>query len=256
MSIGEIVAQIILLLAFDNARKTIVNRPNESILITMPIQVRDFLISLIGITKFEKFKGGFNCALLDGLVCFTHFERKFDPLNMQDTKSDFIARSAAGQFKPKESVYDLFIPVLLYDNNVTYILIQVKNHAKSPTGYGIAYPRKEYFEGNVIIPFLPILMHVGTNSNPDRESVFLESRDIHIGSERVEISQIIIDGIDKSYPFMDEKIVTVLNQIANCDRNLLESPIYDPRIIKQVGVVNMRKSNLAKIANSQSKTNI
>jgi hypothetical protein len=217
-SIGKIVAQIILLLAFDNARQTTkdsVDKANESILITVPIQVGQFLLSLIGRENFEKLKCNLNSELLDGLVCFTHFERKFDNLSMQDTKTDFLARSAAGQFKPKEPGYDLFIPILLPSNHITYMLIQVKNLRKSPTESEIRIdsPRHEYFQGNEILPFLPIFIHVGTKSNENRAGMFLTKR-----------------------------------------RNLLESPIYDPKIIEQVGVVNMSKSNLTKQVDTRTKS--
>jgi hypothetical protein len=245
-SIGEIVAQIILLLAFDNGRKmSQVTSSSDSLLYTAPIQVKTFLLSLIGEKIFEAIKDNMNSDLLDGLLCFTHFERKFDRLNIADTKRDFIARSAAGQFKPKEPGYDLFIPILLPNNQITYILIQVKNWKKSPSKsqINVDCPHKKYFEGNRIISFLPIFIHVGVQT--DSNSVFLVSRNFNIDKKRLKINMLVIDGVNKTnYPFLKEESINVLNQMANCDRNLFKSPLYDPKIIKQVGVVNMSKESL------------
>jgi hypothetical protein len=254
-SIGEIVAQIILLLAFDNGRKmTKIKSSGDSVLYTAPIQVKNFLLSLIGKENFEKVETNMNNDLLDGLLCFTHFERKFDKLNITDTKRDFIARSAAGQFKPKELGYDLFIPIILRNNKVSYILIQVKNWNKSPTRskINVEHPCKKYFEDNKTICFLPIFIHVGVKTNTD--SVYLVSRTFSIEEKAVNINMLVIDGVNKAnYPFLREETIKVLNQIASCNRNLLESPLYNAKIIKQVGVVNMSKENLVSMVDEKGK---
>lgn len=48
-------------------------------------------------------------------------------IELNTFKKDFVARAAAGQFKNNNKGFDLFIPVILEDGTITYLLIQIKN---------------------------------------------------------------------------------------------------------------------------------
>jgi len=122
--VGEIVSQLILVMAFDDA---VHSSPNHAELYaySYPVTVRDFLSSLFGEKLFKSMKTMPSDRFLNGLVCFTHFIRKLNDLNYKDTMLKFVARCAAGQFKPNNESVDLFIPVILEDNKLTYIFIEV-----------------------------------------------------------------------------------------------------------------------------------
>ena len=53
--------------------------------------------------------------------------RRIDDFAYSDVLPGFIARGAAGILKKNYKNFDLFIPVVLENSDVTYILIQVKN---------------------------------------------------------------------------------------------------------------------------------
>ena len=86
---------------------------------------------------------------------------------------------------------------------------------------------------------------MGVKTNSDSDSVFLVNRTFNIGKKKLDINMLVIDGVNnENYPFLLKQTINILNQMANCDRNLLKSPLYDPKIIKQVGVVNISKEDL------------
>ena len=68
------------------------------------------------------------------MICFTHFIQKLDDLKDQDIIPDFIGRCAAGQFKKNYEGSDLFIPVVMKDNQISYIIIQIKNRKEIDQG--------------------------------------------------------------------------------------------------------------------------
>ena len=122
--------------------------------------------------------------LKQGLVCLTHFIKKYDDLMVDDTFRDFIGRGAGGQFKSNEKDLDLFIPVLLKSNSITYIFIQVKNQASKISSKMVKdlKPKIEYYHKN-IKPYLLILMDLGNENHETIESFIviekIEGSDIH-----------------------------------------------------------------------------
>ena len=60
-----------------------------------------------------------------------HVFKKFDILKPEHTMRDFIGRGAAEQFKDKEKGYELFNPIILQNDKITYLFIQVKNQAQN-----------------------------------------------------------------------------------------------------------------------------
>ena len=47
-----------------------------------------------------------NIDLKQGLVCLTHFIKKYDDLMVDETIRDFVGREAGGQFKSNEKDLD------------------------------------------------------------------------------------------------------------------------------------------------------
>lgn len=166
-AVREFVSQVILLKAFDNLQA--VPRNIDSLplkyyhylllyllldLYTRSHTLQSFLVSLVGEANFRRyFHREGECLihpkLLQGTVCFTHFIKKLNKnltycqtLKVFDyriicqnlihelTFKDFIARAAAGQFKNNKG-FDLFIPIILEDDTITYLLIQIKNSIKN-----------------------------------------------------------------------------------------------------------------------------
>ena len=114
--IGEIVAQLLLLKAFVNS---------EKIIDSEACTVKSFLTSLFGHLSMDCKR--IPKKILNGIVYFNHFIRRLDDYTYDDAIPRFIARGAAGQFMKNFEIFDLFIPVTMQQDEVTYILIQVKN---------------------------------------------------------------------------------------------------------------------------------
>ena len=111
--IGEIAAQLILLKVFDHSDK---------VHLSETCTVKSFLEKLLGNTNFDVEKD-----ILDGVVYFNHFIERLENLSYDEVLNHFVARGAAGKFKRFEKAFDLFIPIVLANNEITYMLIQVKN---------------------------------------------------------------------------------------------------------------------------------
>ena len=137
-------------------------------------------------TTCRKLKKTLHIDLKQGLVCLTHFIKKYDDLMVDDTIRDFVGRGAGGQFKSNEKDLDLFIPVVLKSNCITYIFIQVKNHAIKIPGLSKIVenlkPKTEYFHKS-IKPYLLIFMDLGNENDKTIESFIanekIEGSDIH-----------------------------------------------------------------------------
>lgn len=166
-NIGEIATQIILLKAIDKL--------NTTQTFSKAYTVSEFLISFLGNDEFNLIKQNIDDDIKNGLVCFSHFIRKADDLTFNDVLPGFIGRAAAGQFKKGHPVFDLFIPIVLENNNITYILIQVKNkkdlgpseamqilnEMSKPSGLSIKKMFPFFFKDNKILAHLSILISLG-----------------------------------------------------------------------------------------------
>ena len=218
-AIGEIVAEIILLKAFDVISHNL-----------KPITVRLFLKSLVGEENLKIIENCLNdhSYLFNGLVCFNHFIKKFDDLTYSHAIRDFIGRAAAGQFKDKHVSYDLFIPILLENDELSYIFVQVKN-AVYVSANAIANKINEskqfetYFKGDIVKTHISIIMSLGTTK--DKFQFSSENNKFHF----------FISGFE-SYSFIDEEERNLLSNITNCDRFHLLTKKYDQDIVKEVTV--------------------
>lgn len=148
--IGELVAQIILLLAKDNASATItteknakrlrIEREEHHFFMSYPVTVEQFLKQLIGDKYYSSLiesSPDIPKEMREGIVCFSHFTQKLDDLSMGDVVKDFLGRNAAGIFKPNFEDYDFFIPVVCPGSNqqstIGMLLFKVKNRVDKLT---------------------------------------------------------------------------------------------------------------------------
>ena len=209
-AIGEIVAQIILLKAFDNA--------TDNLEELKTLTVSSFLNSLLLPGLFETIRDKLPKEVLGGLICFNHFIKKYDTLTEDDVKMDFIGRAAAGQFKNLTKAYDLFIPMILEDNSLSQILIQVKN-STSISEKTIKIKMNEYKSENSI--------------NKTNFSILMS---LTAGEAGVTINEegdfLICKGLG-CYNF-NANVKATLKEILDCDRNPLLSKKFDSNIIREV----------------------
>ena len=82
---------------------------------------RSFLTKLLGNDNFD-----ISNDILDGIVYFNQFIERLEKFSCYDAVNHLIARGAAGKFKRFQKAYDLFIPIVLTNNEITYMLIQIK----------------------------------------------------------------------------------------------------------------------------------
>lgn len=91
-----------------------------------PITARQYLIALIGTDNFEKIKDQVDPSLLKGLVCFNHFIKTVQDVNVF-SMIQYIGTAAACKLKPGHELIDLCIPVVLDNSQISYIFVSVKN---------------------------------------------------------------------------------------------------------------------------------
>ena len=133
---------------------------------------------------------------------------------------DFIGRGAAGKFKDKEKGYDLFIPILLQNDKLTYLFTQVKNKAQNLNILKTKNSMKEnssYFK-LIHMKFISIFMSLKENKQ---------------SGEMIE-GHLILQGLNSFNLNTDE--IDILNKIIDCYRNHFLSIKYDNQIIQQVTV--------------------
>ena len=213
-SIGEIVAELILLLAYDRACGNILDMTLKNLL--KAITVESFLKSLVGESNYDIMKKDIPKNIEKGLLCFTHFIKKYDKLNVEDAIKDFIGRGAAGQFKNNEKGIDLFIPVVSGNDIITYIFIQVKNYADkiSPKAINVVIekmkPEISYFEES-IKPYLSIFMNLGTEYDDQIKTYSVEQS---IGSAQKQINHFMF-----AYPFLEKlSVETSFRMLLDTDK--------------------------------------
>ena len=210
--IGEIVAQLLLLKAFDHAKKV---TNSEA------CTVKEFLISLLGNVIFNV-----SNDILNGIVFCNHFIERLKDFSYDDVVAHYVARGAAGKFKPRQPAYDLFIPIVLENNALTYMLIQVKNQEVFKNRMAedvfqeMAQPDKNWFENQSIIPFLSIIMSLGDEKPRDpkeaQNQVFYSLRNL------------------ENCKFYSSNTITSLKMLLNCGKFDSFSKKFDLDVIKRV----------------------
>lgn len=141
-ALGEIVAELVLLLAFDDASKK-----KKRSFYSLPITVEEFIQSLVGRTNSEKILNTLELKFKNGLVYFTQFIKKLDDLVYKDLRSAFLAKCAAVQLKDNHKDIDLVIPVVLEDNGIGFI---VPSKSKLKIAAQIARPSLHFYEGEKV----------------------------------------------------------------------------------------------------------
>ena len=220
-SIGEIVAQLLLLKAFDNSQK---------LLDSEACTVRSFLTTLFG--DFSDQISKIPTKTLNGIVYFNHFIQRLEDFTYDDVLPSYIARGAAGQFKKNFETFDLFIPIVLEKSDITYILIQVKNKENlSSKSIEIIFEKMrsqgdQFFRNQTKIDHILLLMSLGDKCPRLPKllpgQLFYSLRDI---------------GLSRIY---NEYTMNRLIMILNCVRLNLKSNVYDQEVIKLVTVGSLK----------------
>eukprot|EP00743_Colponemidia_sp_Colp-15_P003175 GILK01003430.1.p1 GENE.GILK01003430.1~~GILK01003430.1.p1 ORF type:complete len:1113 (+),score=138.28 GILK01003430.1:63-3401(+) len=117
---GELVARLLLLLAFDRHCSQI--NDGSPFKYSRSVLLIDFLNSLFGTKEWD-----LPAALQGAAVCFTHFEF-LDFVPPKDLLREALYRCAALICKKNAPAIDLVIPLLLKSGTVSAIVVQVKNH--------------------------------------------------------------------------------------------------------------------------------
>lgn len=113
--IAEIIAQIILLKAFDKA--------SIDDTYSRPIKVETFLKILLGKDIYKEIENKIDDSVLKGLICFNHFIKRFNDTTYANVLEYFVQRGAAGKFKDSQNKSDLFIPIVLESSNISYFFL-------------------------------------------------------------------------------------------------------------------------------------
>jgi hypothetical protein len=147
---GELVARILFLMAWDRACKndTSEYKPrftifgDHKVLYTRPLVVREFLHSLADKDQFDVALNGQIDQkemerFLKGRVFFTHFTSVTYSVKRSDL-IDFYERGVAILCKRNQAAVDMIIPVRLCQDDMSYILVQVRNYTHSDGKYKLA----------------------------------------------------------------------------------------------------------------------
>lgn len=250
-AIGEIVAQVILLLAHDFAIKTIEQETKREKKFSEAITVEQFLTALVGKQQFESIMTKqISEGMKRGLVCFTHFIKKLDNLTYEDMIPDFVARAAAIQLKDAHPHIDLVLVVVLENGELAFIVIQVKNVA-NPTGLNDVAtstlpPFDFYTSGQVQKAsdlqnrFLGLVVSLGNPQTPHVEAVeVILQRASRYHTQEIKCTNFILHGLNiTTYPCLNQSVVEKLQQLACCDRSNVESMknIYGKEVLQRVAM--------------------
>lgn len=157
---GELVARLLLTLAFDAAVKKMLEKGNaleaNSIRYTRPVPLSLFLCALLGEKNYERIANsqpdhgdvGFAQAFQNAHVRFTHFARTGDS-TFTTTKAAYgaILRSMALQCYSGQKSIDIVIPIALDDtlqeSAMSAILISVKDRIKHTPRAGVSIRASE-----------------------------------------------------------------------------------------------------------------
>ena len=246
--IGELVVEFILLAAKDSADFLKGEQAASS-----PVTVREFLVALVG---EENYKTHFRVSddFSKGLVAFNHFRKMFmGDLSRSSIVMDFLGRCAAGKLPTNFAIVDLFIPVVLPDNEISFIFIQVKNQADSGKGQRACFKKnllrmtaRGVAEANVFEPssgregtsefdqlvpdeYLSILMSIGAETKSGRvnfQSLLVDSnqRVVTEKSEPATSNHVLIYGLDNAlYPNLEA--LDALKKLAKSSRDAVSNRI-------------------------------
>lgn len=233
-NIGEVVAQIILLKAFDK-----VNSQFKTI--SKAYTVTEFLTSLLGIDQYKLIQSDINKEIKEGIICFNHFIRKEDDLNFNDVLPGFIGRAAAGQFKKGYPHFDLFIPIVLTNDNITYIFIQVKNHEILGAAEAVQIlenmnnPQNKtfpgFFENGKKLARLTILMSLGDKKDHSVRNYKLKKSSFWKNKIFYSLNHL------SSSKLFNQEVLEYLEMLLNSDRlKLIGNKLFDPDVITKVAV--------------------
>ena len=219
--IGEIVAQLLLLKAFDNRPKMINSEA---------CAVLSFLTTLFG-GVFHHISN-ISPKTLNGLIYLNHFIQRLEDFTYQDVLTSFVARGAPGQFMKKFETFDIFIPVVLENNEITYILIQVKNqeHLSTKSSGNIFEKMNsfgdQFFKNQKKIDHNLLLMSL--------RDKFPRVPKLFSGELFYSFKDIGLSGLYNEY------IMNRFSMLLDCDRFNFNSNLYDQDVIKLVTVGSLK----------------
>jgi hypothetical protein len=147
-SIGELVAQLILLIGKDQAaHNEFKDKENIVFLHSKSITVKSYLTALVGQHNYNTYiRSLVSPDFCSGLISFSHFTQKLDILKKDDLIRDFFGRNAACMFKQNFPIYDATIPVAMSNGKVGMILFQFKNRTEAkPVDGNVRSLRKKAF---------------------------------------------------------------------------------------------------------------
>ncbi|CAG8715756.1 2952_t:CDS:2, partial [Funneliformis caledonium] len=198
-----------------------------------PMRIFDYLKSLVVNKVFEDiWKKIENTDLTNGWIHFNHFVKITYTL-IKLNLLEFAKHRVAACYKELQKGADLIIPVLingkLHLNNVTFILVQVKNHSKK-TSYKIETTLKltpEYMEiedfKDFKLPYLSLYMQI---------SIDQHNHEVLLTRNRNQISVVLFGLTRKLYSCLDLKMEDETFELEKSLSNLRISSVNLMKLIK------------------------
>lgn len=231
-AIGEVVTELILLLAFDKAVTEQQAKAQESKrddYSLKPVTIEQFLKVLFGEQHFDQMNIEQNTK--EALLYFNHFVKVFDDLSEADVHKLF--KSCAG-VQINNSRFDLVLFAMRRDDTIVALRFQIKNveqHREDQVLLSIgpnSFQRSRH--PTKVVPYISILMNLG-HSTP--KTIFeaapvttcIQNKKTHPIPEFEGLSSNTIrhyqaNGFNSSvYPFIrNEKLVNAINNLINLNR--------------------------------------
>jgi hypothetical protein len=225
---GEIVAQLIFLLSRDRIGGV------------GYITVDDLINKLLKNECYQKFKEYSTVVSnfkgkedpMNGKVSFNHFCRVNDTVSLS-VLVEFFARGAAIVCKKNQKGVDLVIPVLMGDTlikeNMTFILVQVKNYFKSAD---TDYPSSAIMDPDVVIDdfsgdhmYFSLYMNVGSSENsinmPEDHAKNITGTNQNQNNWNAERITIALHGMDSEfYPSLQDRTILPLKEAPELKKEL------------------------------------
>lgn len=232
--LGEIISQLILLRAYDKAALDNQNKIKQNKYYTNTVTVKDFLKQLFG-SEIENINK-INDDILSGLVSFNHFIKRIGSESNKTLDYDvilrkFVARCAAGHFENQHEGIDFFIPIVLKNNEISYLLVQTKNWKSNKLNVDDIDKKFErsiknkLFHKNKKIDVVRIIFFIGNEI---------------VNKDNIEISKKVYLIFDtktlKASQLFNDKTVGLINTILWSNRFNLNDKKYDRDVIKRVAI--------------------
>jgi hypothetical protein len=249
-SIGEIVCQLVFLLAHDTATSRLSYGSFSN-----AVNVKQFLTVLVGDDQYLKtMEDNISTEMKEGLVYFTHFIKKLDELTFEDVIPNFVARGAAVQLKDGAKDIDLVIPVVLETGEIGYIVIKVENRAEQGSLKEVAWttlPQLSFFRNSSrsgLNPnhFLGLVMSLGETENTRQKVENVELVEFKLENKKAitkvkanKCCNFILHGLSKeTYPFLSNDVSKLLKKLLDCDRQNVNSmnKIYGAEVLERVAI--------------------